>query len=101
MVSQQRSSERKENKEGRSFEKQGETNKAKLSPSTINKQTKPLGATHNAKDLAKDTPTIGMRSLASRPQHKTISKITKDKVNNILPMFPLIISFYFQGNHHL
>jgi hypothetical protein len=38
-----------------------------------------------------------MVGLAKQPQCTTTHKNKKYKVNNILPIFPLIVSFLFQG----
>jgi hypothetical protein len=75
---------------------QGEIDKAHIKPqSQYHKQKKSFGATHNIKDHVAHTPTIGMASLILGPQHKITCKSTKDKVNNVLPMFPFIILFLF------
>jgi hypothetical protein len=81
---------------------QGEIDKAQIKPqSQYHQQTKSFGATHNIKEDVAHTPTIGMASLVLGPQCKITCKSTKDKVNNILPMFLFIIFFCFQGNHQL
>jgi hypothetical protein len=67
------------------------------SSDTINKQAKSSNATHNVKYLVTHTPTIGMASLVSWPQHKTINKNTNDRVNTFYPCFPLSFLFVFRG----
>jgi hypothetical protein len=66
--------------------------KGQIKPRDL-QQTNKIFKSHPLEAPGTHTPTIGMGGMVKQPQHKTINNNTKDKVSNILTIFPLILTF--------
>jgi hypothetical protein len=66
--------------------------KGQIKPCDLQQTNKILNS-HPFEAPRTHTPTIRMGGMVKQPQCKIINKNTKDKVSNILPIFPLIITF--------